>query len=188
MAPALPSLWLPILVAAVLAFVVSNLVWMVFRLHRNDWKRLPDEDAFLATLGAQDPEVGEYSFPHAASPEDWKSEEWKAKFAKGPNGYLTIIPTNINMGKSMLYWLVYLLVIELFLAYVGSIGLAPGAGFGEVFQLLGTVGILAFAGGRPPDAIWMGKPWGNTWKHTFDGILYGLTSALAFAWLWPPGV
>ena len=43
------SLWLPILLAAVLVFVASSIIHMVLKYHRNDFRALPDE-AFHTTL------------------------------------------------------------------------------------------------------------------------------------------
>src|SRR5262245_8077348 len=47
------ALWLPILLSAVLVFVVSSIIHMVFKYHRNDFLPLPDEDAVRAALGKQ---------------------------------------------------------------------------------------------------------------------------------------
>ena len=38
------TLWLPILVSAVFVFIVSSIIHMVLKYHRNDYKQLPDED------------------------------------------------------------------------------------------------------------------------------------------------
>ena len=79
------------------------------------------------------------------------------------------------MGKSMAAWVVYIVVMEVFVAYLTGRTLPAGAEFLQVFQIAGTVGILAFAGAVAPQAI-------------FDGVVYGLLSAAAFGWLWPAAV
>ena len=183
---ALGSLLLPILASTVLVFIASTLIWMVLNLHKKDWVRLPDEDAFAEALGAQKPSPGEYSFPHAATSEDWKSDEWQEKFKRGPVGFLTVKPAGeMGMGKSMAAWLVYIVVMEVFVAYLTGLSLAAGADFMQVFQVAGTVAILAFSGAVAPQAIWMGRRWKNVLKFIFDGVVYGLLSAAAFGWLWP---
>ena len=45
------SLWLPILVSAVIVFVASSIVHMALPFHRNDLKKLPRED-YKRKLGA----------------------------------------------------------------------------------------------------------------------------------------
>ena len=48
----LTSLWLPILLSAVVVFAASSIIHMVLPYHRNDFKKLPDEEGFLAALRA----------------------------------------------------------------------------------------------------------------------------------------
>ena len=182
----LGALWLPILVSTVFVFIASNLIWMVIQVHKKDWKPLPDEEAFAEVLNAQKPAPGEYSFPHAADSAAWKSEEWQAKFKRGPCGFLTLQPPGeMNMGKNMALWVVYIVIIETFVAYLAGRSLAAGANYLEVFQMAGTAAILGFAGAVAPEAIWMGRQWSNVIKFIIDGIVYGLVSAGVFGWLWP---
>ena len=75
--------------------------------------------------------------------------------------------------------------IGIFVAYVGTLGLVPGAEFKEVSLLTGTVAILGYAVTHIPDSIWKGVDWGTTTKFIFDGLVYGVVTAVTFAWLWP---
>lgn len=182
----LTSLWLPIVVAAVIVQIASTLSWMVLRLHRSDWAKLPNEDSVMKALGEQSAQHGEYSFPFAGGPEDWKDEGWQAKFKSGPVGFVTLTkPGEMAIGKNMLIYFVYLLVIQSFVAYVTGVALPLGADYLRVFQVAGTVAILAFAGSAPPNAIWLGRKWANTWREIFDGVVFGLLTAGVFGWLWP---
>lgn len=182
----LTALWLPILVSTVFVFIASNLIWMVLQFHKKDWSRLPDEGAFAEVVNAQDPAPGEYAFPYAAGSADWKSEEWQEKFKRGPVGFLRLQPPGqMSMGKNMTLWLVYIVVIEIFVAYLAGRTLEAGTHYLEVFQIAGTAAILGFAGAVAPEAIWMGRKWKNTFKFILDGIVYGLLSAGTFGWLWP---
>ena len=61
----LGMLWLPILVATVLVFVASCVVWMALPHHKSDTRRLPDEAPALETLGKQGLTRGMYRFPWA---------------------------------------------------------------------------------------------------------------------------
>lgn len=63
---AFPPLWLPILVAAVLVFVVSSLIHMLFEWRNSDYRKLPNEDHVLAALRAGSPAPGQYVLPHRA--------------------------------------------------------------------------------------------------------------------------
>ena len=182
----LTSLWLPIVVAAVIVQIASTLSWMVLRLHRNDWAPLPDEDPVMSALKSQGADPGEYYFPFAAGPADWKDEGWQAKFKSGPVGFVTLAkPGEMAIGKNMAIYFTYLLIVQTFIAYVATLALAPGADYLKVFQVVGTVGILAFAGATPPDAIWMNRRWANIWRLIFDGVIFGLLTAGIFGWLWP---
>lgn len=181
----LAMLWLPILVATVLVFAASNLVWMVLPHHKKDTRRLPDEAAALEVLGKQGLAPGLYRFPWAEMSE-MKTPAVVEKFARGPVGFLTVTPSGpFNMGKSMGAWVAYLVVLGVLIACIAERMLPAGAPFLPVLRRVGAVAILAYAAGNLPNAIWWGKPWRNTWLEVLDGIVYGLLTALAFAWLWP---
>lgn len=42
------SLWVPILLSAVIVFVASSILHMVLPIHRSDYKKVAKEDEFLA--------------------------------------------------------------------------------------------------------------------------------------------
>lgn len=181
----IPSLWLPILVATVLVFVASSLVWMVLPHHKSDTRRLPDETAAVDVLGKQGLMPGLYRFPWANSMAETKDPAFLEKL-KGPVGLLTVMPSSAyNMGRSMGLWAVYLVVVGVFVAYATGRALGPGADYLAVFRLAGTVAFLTYSGALLPASIWWGKPLGVTLKEIADGLLYGLLTAGAFGWLWP---
>ena len=180
------ALWMPILASTVLVFITSNLIWMVLNLHKKDWKPLPDEEALAEVLNQQKVGEGEYTFPFADGAEDWKSEEWQKRFQRGPVGFLTLkTPGDMGMGKSMASWVIYIVILQIFIAYLTGHARAAGADFAAVFQIAGAAGVLGFAGAVAPEAIWLGRQWSNVLKTMFDGVVYGLLSAAVFAWLWP---
>ena len=112
-------------------------------------------------------------------------QNWE-KFKRGPVGFLTIRPAGeMAMGKQMASWLVYIVLIEIFVAYIAGQTLAAGTEYMRVFQITSTVAVLGFAGAVAPEAIWMGRKWSNVLRGIFDGAVYGLLSAGAFGWLWP---
>jgi hypothetical protein len=182
----IPSLWLPILVATVLVFVASSLVWMVLPHHKSDTRRLPDEAPAVEVLGKQDLKPGLYRFPWANTMAETKDPAFVEKLKKGPVGLLTVMPSaEFNMGRSLGLWAVYLVVVGIFVAYVTGRHLEPGAHYLAVFRLAGTVAFLAYSGAQLPMSIWWGRPLGVTLKEVADGLVYGLLTAGAFGWLWP---
>lgn len=180
---AMGSLLMPVLLSAVLVFIMSSLVWMVLPHHKSDYKGLPDEDAVMDAVGNVAP--GTYNFPHASSPEEMKSPEMKARVEKGPVGFLTVAAGSPSMGKNLGTWFVYCLVVSWVVAYVASRTLAPGAEYLLVFQIACTVAWCSYGLSTVADSVWFARPWGHSMKQLFDALLYGLLTGGAFAGLWP---
>ena len=180
------ALWVPILLSAVIAFVVSSLIHMVFTYHKNDMKKLPNEDAVMGALRKFDIPPGDYSMPMCAGPKDMKSPEYAEKLKKGPVALITVMaPGSINMGKCLLQWFLFILVVNFFAAYVGSHTLNPGADYLAVFRVVGCVAFMGYAMAYIPNSIWYMRNWGATVRMMFDGLLYALVTAGTFGWLWP---
>lgn len=182
----LGSLWLPILLSAVLVFVASSIIHMVLKYHHKDYTKLPNEDAVRAAIRAGNPPPAQYIIPYCSDPKDMQKPEMKQKYLEGPLGVLNIARPGIpNMGKNLTQWFVFLLLVSFFIGYIAAHTIAPGTRYWEVFRVVGAVGFLAYGAGQLPAAIWMGKPWKVAWKELFDGLLYGLVTAGMFGWLWP---
>ncbi|HVS03987.1 MAG TPA: hypothetical protein VMT16_14570 [Thermoanaerobaculia bacterium] len=182
----IPSLWAPIVLSAVLVFVVSSIVHMALAYHRSDYRPLPREGEALDMLRGLGLAPGLYTFPHCESPKEMGTPEMLAKYERGPVGLLTVLPSRPPaMGKHLAAWFVYCLVIGVFVAYLAGRTLAPGTEYLEVFRVAGTAALMAYGLGYLVLPIWWGQPWATTLKHVFDGLLYALVTAGAFAWLWP---
>src|ERR1700723_3487480 len=94
------SLWLPILISAVIAFVASWLLHMVVGHHRNDMRPLSQEDALLESLRAARIEPGDYMAPHISSAAQMRSPEFLEKRRRGPVVLMTLSAGGeMNMGK-----------------------------------------------------------------------------------------
>jgi hypothetical protein len=184
------DLWLPILLSSALVFIASSVVHMCLPIHKADYRGIPGEEGVLAALRAQGVQPGGYVFPCAPSMKDMGSPEMLEKYRQGPVGFLTVVPSGCPaMGKSLLQWFLYSVLIAVFAAYVASRGgLGRGAEFLDVFRLTGTVAILGHAVTHIPDSIWKGHAWSSTVKFVGDGIAYGLITAATFGWLWPAAV
>jgi hypothetical protein len=184
--PTLGALWLPIVLSAVLVFVVSSIIHMVLRYHSSDYGRLPNEDAVRAALRAGSPAPRQYVMPYCSEMKEMQSPEMRQKYTEGPVGVLYLRPAGMpTMGPLLLQWFLFSLVVSLFLGYLASRTVPAGADYLDVFRVVGTAGFLAYGAGQVPAAIWMGKPWSVTWKELFDGFIYGLVTAGVFGWLWP---
>jgi hypothetical protein len=182
----LAELWLPTLLSAVFVFIASSIIHMLLPIHKGDCKRLPGEEELLAEMRDQSVQPGEYMFPCAASMKEMGSPEMVQKYKTGPVGYMTVVPSGeCKMGKNLVQWFCYSILIGIFAAYVAYHGLGRGAEYLTVFRITGAVAVLAYAVANIPNSIWKGAPWSNTLKFVFDGVVYGLVTAGTFAWLWP---
>jgi hypothetical protein len=180
------DLWLPILVSAALVFVVSSIIHMALRTHKSDYRKLAGEEEILAAIRAQKVEPGQYMFPSAASMKEAYTPEMKEKFNRGPVGFVTVVANGVpSMGKSLVQWFLFSVLVGLFAGYVATLSLGRGAEYNVVFRITGTVAILGYAMAQMHDSIWKGQSWGITSKFVVDGVIYGLVTAGVFGWLWP---
>lgn len=182
----LTDLWLPILLSAVFVFVVSSILHMVLPIHRGDYGKLPEEESLLGKMRELGVRPGLYMFPCAGSMKELGTPEMLEKFRRGPVGYLTVIPSGPPaIGKSLVAWFLYSVVVGLLCAYLARLTLTVGADSTTVLRTTATAAFLAYGIGAVPESIWKGVKWSVTAKFVFDGLLYGLATGAAFAWLWP---
>ena len=90
-----------------------------------------------------------------------------------------------GMGKPLILWFLYILVVALFAGYVAATALPAGAHYLSVFRYVGTAPFMAFSLGLLHDSIWYARQWSTTIKLMFDGLIYALVLAGTFGWLWP---
>ncbi|MBU0754483.1 MAG: hypothetical protein KJ645_05050 [Planctomycetes bacterium] len=177
--------WLPILLSSVFVFIISSFLHMVTPLHKGDYKKLAGEEEFLEELRARAVRPGQYLFPCAGSMEEMASAEMIEKYKLGPVGFLTIRDGGVpKIGRSLIQWFIFSLLVSFFVAYVAKMGLGPKSGSVAVFRMTAAVAIPGYAFSYIPDSIWKGIKWFTTIKFIFDGVIYGLVTAGTFAWLW----
>ncbi len=183
---ALPALWLPIIATAVLVFVASSLIHMVFKWHNSEYRKLANEDAVAAALRAGAPTPGQYALPHCTDMKDLQKDEVRSKFREGPVGLITIKPSGEpKMGGALGSWFLFNLVVAAAAAAVAlKLFGIPGEGH-RASQLVGLLTFATYAGGSIQNAIWVGKPWGAAAKDVLDALIYGGVSLMVFRWLWP---
>ena len=179
-------LWLPIVVSAVIVFALSAIIHMMLPYHRNDFSKLPSEDAVMDALRPFNIAPGDYMVPCAGNPESMRTPEFSAKMAKGPVVIMTAIkPGPPNMGANLVQWFIYCVVVGVFVAYVSGRALPHGASYLHVFRFAGVTAFIAYSVAMWQDSIWYKRKWSTTLKSNFDGLLYALVTAGFFGWLWP---
>ncbi len=184
----LVSLWLPILLSAVLVFIVSSVLHMLLQYHQNDFVKVPSEDDVQDALRQFDIPPGDYMFPCGEGTESMKDEKFLDKMNKGPVVLMTVMPGGqTKMGSSLALWFVYSLVVSFFAAYLAGVVLTPETHYLTVFRVVGTVAFAGHSLALLQNAIWYKRKWCSTFKSMFDGLIYSLCTAGIFGWLWPQG-
>ena len=179
------SLWLPIVLSAVIVFIASSIIHMLLPYHRSDYSKLPDEEKALAGVRGADLKPGLYVFPFCDH-KNRNSPEAIEKYKRGPVGFLTIIPNGPpSMGKYLAQWFGYCLLVGFFVAYLTGHTVAPGTDYLAVFRVAGTAAFMTYGLANISNGIWKGQRWSTASKEIFDGLIYGLLTAGAFGWLWP---
>jgi hypothetical protein len=182
----LDQLLLPILLSSVVVFLVSSFIHMMSPWHKNDYPKMSMEDKVMDALRPLDIPPGDYLLPRPASRQDMRSPEFLEKKKKGPVMFLTVLPSGtVGMGKNLVQWFIYSMVVSLFAAYVAGRALPQGAEYLRVFRFAGTSAFLGYSLALWQLSIWYGRAWSITIKSTIDGLIYGLLTAGVFGWLWP---
>ena len=99
---------------------------------------------------------------------------------------MTVFPNGpFAMGRSLVLWFVYSVIVGIFAAYVAGQALPAGAHYLKVFQFVGVTAFACYTVAGWQASIWYRRSWFTTAKNTFDGLLYALVTAGFFGWLWP---
>ncbi|MCR4339363.1 MAG: hypothetical protein NUW01_05690 [Gemmatimonadaceae bacterium] len=182
----LTSLLIPILVSAVVVFLVSFILHMVIPFHRSDIKKIPGEDEFLAAIRGYNLPAGDYAAPHADSPAAMKDPAFVEKRNKGPIVIMTTTPGGAPpMSVTLTKWFIYCVVVSLFSAYIASRTLSPGTEYLQVFRIVGTAAFMGYALALLQNWIWWMKDGGATFRSIIDGLAYALATAGVFGSMWP---
>ena len=181
----LTSLWLPILLSALAVFIASSILHMLTPWHKGDFKKLPNEDRAREGLRALAIPPGDYMTPCPSSAEEMKSPEFAEKLKQGPRMIMTVMPAGpFSMGKNLLMWLIYCVVVSVFAACLAAEALTPGAPYMRVFKIVGATAFIGYSLALWQGTIWYQRSWITALKQTIDGLIYGLLTAGIFGWLW----
>ena len=175
-------LWLPILLTSIVVFVLSALAWTVSPHHRGDFKSTECEDSLLKFFREAKIRPGRYMFPFSSGDPN-KDPVIKQKMIDGPVGTLTVFK-GIDMKSNLIWTYVFFLVTSTLIAYLAWFAMDghPDKSFMRVFRLVGTASILIYSCSAIPNDIWFKRPMAT---NLIDGVIYGLTTGLIFAAMWP---
>jgi len=180
------SMWLPTLASAVAVFIASSIIHMVLPWHKNDYPRLPNEDAVMDALRPLAIPPGEYMVPRPPSREALGSPEFVARANRGPVFILTMMPNGmISMGKNLAQWFLFLLVVSGFAGHIAMRAMTPPTTHYRIFHTVGLSAFMGYSFALWTMSIWYRRPWTTTIKATVDGLIYAVITAEIFAVLWP---
>jgi len=179
------SLWIPILVSAVLVFFASWIIHMLLPYHKSDFKPAPAEDDLMEAGRKAGIQPGDYMIPRPANMVQMKDPAFQEKWKRGPVMILTVANPSMSMGSQLLQWFVYLIVVGILAAYITGRALPQGAPYLSVFRFAGAAAFTGYGLALVQDSIWYRKSWSTTVKNLFDALVYGCLTAGVFGWLWP---
>ena len=179
------ALWLPIVLAAVIVFVVSSVIHMLSPWHKGDYPKMPNEDRIMAALRPFAIPPGDYMIPRPGNRQEMSSPAFAEKMKQGPVVVMTVMQGSLAMGPRFIGWLLYSVVVNVFAGYIASRALPPGSPYLHVFRFVGAAAFMGYALALWQLSIWYGRSWMITFKATVDGLIYALLTAGTFGWLWP---
>jgi hypothetical protein len=180
------SLWLPILVSAVIVFVASAIIHMVLPYHRGDLRKVAKEEELQEALRRFNLPPGDYALPHASTPAEMKDPRFVERRSKGPVVLMTVIePGPPAMGRELTLWFIFTIVVSIFAAYIAGRAVGPGGDYLQVFRFAGCTAFVGHSLALADNSIWFRRNWGMTIKSMIDGLIYGLLTGGTFGWLWP---
>ncbi len=180
------SLWLPILLSAVVVFVISSLIHMLLNWHASDYGTLANEDDVRAALRAGNAKPGRYVMPHCKDMKDMASEAMKQKYAEGPVGHITLLPNGQPaMGKYLGMWFLFCILVSAAAACLASRLIPLDHAFARsAAKLAFSVSFIGYGFGTFQESIWTGRPWSQSVKYLVDAALYAIGTGAVFYFLW----
>ena len=179
------SLLLPILVSAVVVFVLTMVLHMT-PWHRTDYARLPDEDGVMQALRPFNIPPNDYTVPHPGSGDYMKSPEYDAKRGAGPVMNVTVMPSGPwRIGRMTGLWFLFTLLVSAIVACVVGTIVPPGGRTHAVFHHAVVITFLSYAMGAVPLSIWYNRKWSTTFKNAADSLVYALAAGWIFWMMWP---
>lgn len=180
------SLWLPVFVSAVIVFLASWIMHVLLPYHHGDRKKVPQEDQLMESMRKLGIPPGDYVVPCASSMKDMNTPEFIERRKQGPVVVMTVVPGGPPaMGKELVLWFLFTILVGIFAAYIAGHALAPGTPYLRVMRFAGATAFFCYAVAQIPESIWYKRSWGTTFKSLIDGVIYGFLTGGVFGWLWP---
>src|SRR5262249_7247918 len=150
------SLWLPILLSAVIVFVASSVLHMVLPFHRRDFRQLAREDEVMNTLRPFKIAPGDYLGPCATRPQSMRDPAFLDRLKRGPVFVATFMDgeRRSSLARNLTLWFIYSIVVGVFAAYLTGEALSPGTPYPRVFQFAGCTAFIAYAVALWQNSIW----------------------------------
>ena len=167
------SLWLPILLSAVVVFVASSIIHMVLSLPPQRFQEAAGREGVLAALRKSAVPAGDYVFPKPDSMKAMKDPAFLKRWSEGPVGYDDRHEEGrcaVDGKASRL--LVSPLCRDLDLrppTYAGR-ALQPGAPYLSAFRFASAVAFVGYGLGLWQNTIWYGRSWTTTFKTNIDAL------------------
>lgn len=180
------SFWLPILLSAIVVFVISSVVHMVLKWHASDYNGFANEDAVREAIRASQAGPGRYVIPHCKDMKEMASPAMKQKYAEGPIGHVTLGPVGFpSMGKYLGLWFLQTLLVSAVLTVLVAnvIPFDPRLAV-KAAKLAGGIAFIAYGFGTITESIWGMRPWGSSAKYLLDAVLYGAGVGAVFYFFW----
>ena len=163
------ALWMPILLSAVVVFMISAVIHMMTPWHKGEYPPVPNEDGVMNALRPFAIPPGDYMVPRCLEHKDMQTPEFQEKLKKGPILILTVLPNGpFTMGKQLTQWFVYIVIVSLIAAYVTSRALPVGASYLEVFRFAGVTAFACHFIAMLQSSIWYKRNWATTGRLAFD--------------------
>src|ERR1700722_6802858 len=138
----LEALWVPILLSAVIVFIASSIIHMALPWHKRDYPKLAVERSLMDALRPLALPPGDYMIPRADNMKEMKAPEFQERMRQGPVIVMTVRPNGSwNIGRSLLQWFIYSIVVSIFAAYVGRRALPTGAEYLHVFKIIAATAV-----------------------------------------------
>jgi hypothetical protein len=176
------TLWQPVLVSAVLAFIAGSMIWMFMPWHKKDWSKTANEEGARQALSGLEP--GQYNLPHCVDMKDIGNPDMQQKYKDGPVAFITILPSGPPaMGGKLALMFAYNLLVAVVCAYFVSRTAAADADYLAIFRISGAVAFVAYGMAFVQESVWFGRPWSSTAKTFLDALIYAGLIGGAFGWL-----
>lgn len=179
------SLWLPVVLSAVLVFVVSSLIHMFTPWHKGDVRGVSGEAEAMEALRRLKLAPGDYVMPYAGSTQAMKDPSFRARLEAGPAVLLTVWKGTTSMAPQLAGWFLYSVLVSVFAGYIAGAALPMGSPYLDVFRFAGTTAFAGYSLALMQNSIWWRRGWGFTLRSMLDGLLYACLTAGVFGWLWP---